>query len=87
MSVLTRPGSAHGLKVSAAESRIHVLAIIMPQIGRGQEVVLKKNLKGLPAGEGVGKHVAVGKFEGAARRQTAGESRYTHRGFAQAIGD
>ena len=54
--------------MSAAESRIHVLAIIMPQIGRGQEVVLKKNLKGLPAGEGVGKHVAVGKFEGAARR-------------------
>jgi hypothetical protein len=30
------------------------LATIMPQIGRGQEVVVKKKLQGLPAGEGVG---------------------------------
>jgi hypothetical protein len=30
------------------------LATIMPQIGRGQEVVVKKKLEGLPAGEGVG---------------------------------
>jgi hypothetical protein len=44
------------------------LAIIMPQIERGQEVVLKKNLEGLPAGEGVGEHVAVSEFECAARR-------------------